>query len=105
MYAPRIVSHRLHILTRISIVAVTLLNGVVQLELQRRQNSTKARALILQMADMMGALLVGHLPTSPWSEIVRAEHGLRHLFSNSILSKTQLSSRTVGIACRGESRI
>lgn len=40
-------------------VAVTLFNGVVQLELQRRQNSAKARALILQMADMMGSLLVG----------------------------------------------
>ena len=41
------------------IVAVKLFNGVIQLELQRRQNSLKARALILQMADMMGALLVG----------------------------------------------
>ena len=41
------------------IVAVKLFNGVVQLELQRRQNSLKARALILQMGDMMGALLVG----------------------------------------------
>jgi hypothetical protein len=42
----------------ISQVAVKLFNGVVQLELQRRENSAKARALILQMADMLGALLV-----------------------------------------------
>ena len=40
------------------IVAVKLFNGVVTLEIQRRQNSIKARALILQMADMMSALLV-----------------------------------------------
>ena len=41
-----------------STVAVKLFNGVVTLEIQRRQNSIKARALILQMADMMSALLV-----------------------------------------------
>ena len=38
--------------------AVKLFNAVVTLEIQRRQNSIKARALILQMADMMSALLV-----------------------------------------------
>ena len=48
-----------------SIVAVKLFNGVVQLELQRRQNSLKARALILQMGDMMGALLVGDSSCAP----------------------------------------
>lgn len=42
----------------IFLVAVKLFNGVVTLEIQRRQNSVKARALILQMADMMSALLV-----------------------------------------------
>lgn len=39
------------------LVAVYLFKGVVQLEIQRRENSKKSRALILQMADMMGALL------------------------------------------------
>ncbi|KAF8312648.1 hypothetical protein DL93DRAFT_1295443 [Clavulina sp. PMI_390] len=38
-------------------VAVYLFKGVVQLETQRRENSKRARALILQMADMLGALL------------------------------------------------
>ncbi|KAF8308150.1 hypothetical protein DL93DRAFT_2231827 [Clavulina sp. PMI_390] len=46
-------------------LAVTLFNGVVQLEVQRRQNSTKARALILQMADMMSALLQLHFVKDP----------------------------------------
>ncbi|KAF8288826.1 hypothetical protein DL93DRAFT_1177376 [Clavulina sp. PMI_390] len=46
-------------------LAVTLFNGVVKLELQRRQNSTRARALILQMADMMGALLQLHFVEDP----------------------------------------
>lgn len=34
-----------------------LFRGVVKLETQRRQNSGRCRALILQMADMMGVLL------------------------------------------------
>jgi hypothetical protein len=36
---------------------VFLFKGVVQLETQRRENSRRCHALILQMADMMGALL------------------------------------------------
>jgi hypothetical protein len=43
---------------RLSSVAVKLFNGLVTLEIQRRQNSAKAKALVLQMADMLGALLV-----------------------------------------------
>jgi hypothetical protein len=42
----------------LSSVAVKLFNGLVTLEIQRRQNSAKAKALVLQMADMLGALLV-----------------------------------------------
>lgn len=37
--------------------AVTLLRGVVKLETERRANSGRCRALILQITDMMGALL------------------------------------------------
>jgi hypothetical protein len=36
---------------------VFLFKGVVKLETQRRQNSKRCQALILQMADMMGVLL------------------------------------------------
>lgn len=39
-------------------VAVGVFNAVVQFEIQRRENSAKAKALVLQMADMLGALLV-----------------------------------------------
>ncbi len=34
-----------------------LFKGVVTLETQRRDNNAKARALVLQLSDMLGALL------------------------------------------------
>ncbi|KAF8316872.1 hypothetical protein DL93DRAFT_2154581 [Clavulina sp. PMI_390] len=46
-------------------LAVTLFDGVVKLEVNRRQNDSKARALILQLADMMGALLQLHFVEDP----------------------------------------
>ena len=47
------------------LVGVSLFSGVVELEMDRRQNPLKARGLVLQMADMMSALLVHQsLPVS-----------------------------------------
>ncbi|KAE9402429.1 hypothetical protein BT96DRAFT_855748 [Gymnopus androsaceus JB14] len=46
-------------------VAVLLVRGIVKLETQRRENSRKARALIFQMADMLGALLQLHNVQDP----------------------------------------
>lgn len=46
-------------------VAVLLLKGVIKLETQRRENSKRTRALVLQLADMMGALLQLHFVKDP----------------------------------------
>jgi len=46
------------------LVGVSLFGAVVELEIDRRQNSVKARALVLQMADMMSALLVRYFLSS-----------------------------------------
>ena len=47
------------------LVALFLIKGIVKLEVQRRENSKKCKALILQMADMMGALLQLHYVRDP----------------------------------------
>jgi hypothetical protein len=41
-------------------VAIQLVRGVVAMEVKREANSARCRALIFQMADMMGALLQMH---------------------------------------------
>jgi hypothetical protein len=46
-------------------VAVLLVKGVVTLETQRRNNTSRSRALILQIADMMSALLQLHFVKDP----------------------------------------
>lgn len=50
---------------RVPIVAVGLFKVVVRNERQREQNVHEARALVLQMGDMMGALLVSHSQSAP----------------------------------------
>ncbi|KAF8323073.1 hypothetical protein DL93DRAFT_617209 [Clavulina sp. PMI_390] len=46
-------------------LGVSLFSGVVKLEVERRTNNIKARALVLQMADMMSALLQLHYVRDP----------------------------------------
>ncbi|KAI0041239.1 hypothetical protein FA95DRAFT_714838 [Auriscalpium vulgare] len=45
--------------------AVLLVRGIVKLETERRENNRRTRALILQIADMMGALLQLHNVRDP----------------------------------------
>ncbi|KAF9073392.1 hypothetical protein BDP27DRAFT_1318820 [Rhodocollybia butyracea] len=50
-------------------VAVLLVRGIVRLETQRRENSRRTQALILQIADMLGALLQLHNIQDPDLEV------------------------------------
>ena len=54
-------------------VAVLLVRGIVKLETQRRENSRRSKALILQIADMMGALLQLHYVKDPELENEKGE--------------------------------
>src|SRR5260370_42043172 len=47
---------------------ILVFSAVVKLETKRRQNSARARALILQMADMLSALLPLHFVRDPEQE-------------------------------------
>ncbi|KAF8340736.1 uncharacterized protein EI90DRAFT_3117280 [Cantharellus anzutake] len=53
--------------------AILLLSAVVKLETQRRENSRRTRALILQMADMLSALLQLHFVQDPELEDAKGQ--------------------------------
>ncbi|KAF8320533.1 uncharacterized protein EI90DRAFT_3080514, partial [Cantharellus anzutake] len=58
-------------------LAVQLFHGVVQLETQRRSNSAKARALILQLSDMMSTLLQLHYVKDPTLKSLTGETDIK----------------------------
>ncbi|KAF8320530.1 uncharacterized protein EI90DRAFT_2598279 [Cantharellus anzutake] len=75
-------------------LAVQLFHGVVQLETQRRSNSAKARALILQLSDMMSTLLQLHHVKDPTLKSPTGETIAGRL--QSLMGQIEQDIKTVG---------